>query len=253
MTGPRPLTRRKRLLILSVARQCKAASAACKLAALLPWARLVHLTATPPCLAPDPLHHLSGLHRDRARAPTVLLLNSDDQQALRHALPALGELPTAGMPLVGSAAALPALGWQLPAARGAVQQLLAAGEWLQVRARGRGCCVGKRQGRRLERHLPRQHGVGGWWAKYWGFAWSPLRPLARAAAVLAAMCRSPCRLRACPASSPPSRLLPWSNAGAPSHFAANLICFLVDHPHLLPWPAWLCRRACKRRSTPTCR
>ncbi|KAL4450230.1 hypothetical protein ABPG77_010899 [Micractinium sp. CCAP 211/92] len=74
-----------------------------------------------------------GRVKDRARAPTVLLLNTDDQQALRHSLPALGELPTAGMPLAGSSAALPALGWQLPAVRGAVQQLLAAGDWLQAR------------------------------------------------------------------------------------------------------------------------
>ena len=74
--------------------------------------------------------------RDRARAPTVLLLNSDDQQGLMHALPALADLPTAGMPLAQSAAELPALGWQLPAAKAAVQQLLAAGEWLQV---GGGC------------------------------------------------------------------------------------------------------------------
>ena len=70
--------------------------------------------------------------RDRARAPTVLLLNSDDQQGLMHALPALADLPTACMPLAQSAAELPALGWQLPAAKAAVQQLLAAGEWLQV-------------------------------------------------------------------------------------------------------------------------
>ena len=53
-----------------------------------------------------------------------------------HALPALADLPTAGMPLAQSAAELPALGWQLPAAKAAVQQLLAAGEWLQV---GGGC------------------------------------------------------------------------------------------------------------------
>lgn len=92
-----------------------------------------HLTALPLCLAPG------GPCRDRARAPTVLLLNTDDQQALRHSLPALGELPTAGMPLAGSSAALPALGWQLPAVRGAVQQLLAAGDWLQVRAPREGC------------------------------------------------------------------------------------------------------------------
>lgn len=63
----------------------------------------------------------------------MLLLNSDDQQGLLHALPALAELPTAGMPLAQSAAALPALGWQLPAARAAVQQLLSAGEWLRAR------------------------------------------------------------------------------------------------------------------------
>ncbi len=92
-----------------------------------------HLTALPLCHAPG------GPCRDRARAPTVLLLNTDDQQALRHSLPALGELPTAGMPLAGSSTALPALGWQLPAVRGAVQQLLAAGDWLQVRALREGC------------------------------------------------------------------------------------------------------------------
>lgn len=63
----------------------------------------------------------------------MLLLNSDDPQALLHTLPALADLPTAGMPLAQSAADLPALGWQLPAARGAVQQLLGAGSWLRAR------------------------------------------------------------------------------------------------------------------------
>lgn len=71
--------------------------------------------------------------RDRARAPTVLLLNTDDQQGLLHSLPALADLPTAGMPVAAPTSALPALGWQLPAARAAVAQLLAAGEWLQAR------------------------------------------------------------------------------------------------------------------------
>lgn len=80
-------------------------------------------------------------HRDRARTPTVLLLNTEDPEALRHALPALGDLPAACMPPAAVAAALPALGWQLPAARGAVQQLLAAGDWLQVRCGGRVFCA----------------------------------------------------------------------------------------------------------------
>ena len=71
--------------------------------------------------------------RDRARAPTVLLLNSGDPAALRHSLPALADLPTAAMPLAAQPSGLPALGWQLPAARSAVQQLLAAGEWLRAR------------------------------------------------------------------------------------------------------------------------
>ncbi|EFN52544.1 hypothetical protein CHLNCDRAFT_26745 [Chlorella variabilis] len=74
-----------------------------------------------------------GRIRDRARAPTVLLLNTDDQQGLLHSLPALADLPTAGMPVAAPTSALPALGWQLPAARAAVAQLLAAGEWLQAR------------------------------------------------------------------------------------------------------------------------
>lgn len=76
---------------------------------------------------------LPTTRRDRARAPTVLLLNSDEPQALRHALPALADLPTAAMPLAAPTSALPALGWQLPASRSAVQQLLAAGEWLRAR------------------------------------------------------------------------------------------------------------------------
>lgn len=68
----------------------------------------------------------------------MLLLSSDDTQALAHSLPALADLPTAGMPLAAGAAALPALGWQAPAARAAVQQLLAAGDWLRVSGSGQG-------------------------------------------------------------------------------------------------------------------
>ena len=63
----------------------------------------------------------------------MLLLNSDEPAALRHSLPALADLPTAAMPLAAAPSGLPALGWQLPAARAAVQQLLAAGEWLRAR------------------------------------------------------------------------------------------------------------------------
>ncbi|PRW20477.1 DNA polymerase epsilon catalytic subunit A [Chlorella sorokiniana] len=74
-----------------------------------------------------------GRIKDRARAPTVLLLNSDEPAALRHSLPALADLPTAAMPLAAAPSGLPTLGWQLPAARAAVQQLLAAGEWLRAR------------------------------------------------------------------------------------------------------------------------
>lgn len=62
-----------------------------------------------------------------------MLLSCDDPQGLAHSLPALADLPTAAMPLAGSAAALPALGWQLPAARAAVVQLQAAGAWLRAR------------------------------------------------------------------------------------------------------------------------
>lgn len=62
----------------------------------------------------------------------MLLLSCDDAQSLRHALPALADLPTAGMPLSQPASALPPLSWQVPAARAAMVQLLAAGEWLQV-------------------------------------------------------------------------------------------------------------------------
>lgn len=63
----------------------------------------------------------------------MLLLNSDEPAALRHSLSALADLPTAAMPLAAAPSGLPALGWQLPAARAAVQQLLAAGEWLRAR------------------------------------------------------------------------------------------------------------------------
>lgn len=102
------------------------------------WAGICRHRAAPlpalPCL---PL--LPRLNRDRARAPTVLLLSAEEPAALRHALPALGDLPTAGVPLGGAGtASLPPLGWQLPAARAAVAQLQTAGEWLQVR----GCCRG---------------------------------------------------------------------------------------------------------------
>ena len=104
------------------------------------WGAYVPGAACPGSLPPFRLPDLPPAHpptppppRDRARAPTVLLLNCDEPQALRHALPALADLPTAAMPLAAPASALPALGWQLPAARAAVQQMLAAGEWLRAR------------------------------------------------------------------------------------------------------------------------
>lgn len=93
--------------------------------------QLMCASCTPPFPPSPPLPTTPC--RDRARAPTVLLLNSDDPAALRHSLPALADLPTAAMPLAASPSGLPALGWQMPAARAAVQQLLAAGEWLRAR------------------------------------------------------------------------------------------------------------------------
>lgn len=66
----------------------------------------------------------------------MLLLNAADPAALRHALPALADLPTAGMPLAADPASLPPLGWQAPAARHALAALLAAPAWLRV---GGGC------------------------------------------------------------------------------------------------------------------
>lgn len=73
--------------------------------------------------------------RDRARGPSVLLLNAPDLQQLRHALPVLGDIPCCAMPLGNgsSADAYPALGWQTPAARTAVHRLLTAYRWLEMR------------------------------------------------------------------------------------------------------------------------
>ena len=72
--------------------------------------------------------------RDRARGPTVLLLNTTDAQSLTHSLPSLADLPCAIMPLgEDTATTYPALAWQLPAARAAIRQLLGAGGWLSMR------------------------------------------------------------------------------------------------------------------------
>ena len=56
----------------------------------------------------------------------MLLVTSPEGAALRHALPALGDLPCLALAADPSDSRYPPLGWQLPALRAAAARLLAA-------------------------------------------------------------------------------------------------------------------------------
>lgn len=66
---------------------------------------------------------------------SLMLLSAQDCTDLRHRIPALTDYPCAPVPLDPAALAYPALGWQLPAMRAALDQLVQLPEWLQVRMR----------------------------------------------------------------------------------------------------------------------
>jgi DNA polymerase epsilon subunit 1 len=73
--------------------------------------------------------------KDRARLPTLLLVNAAEPALLQHALPALTDMPWAPMPPSASGVQpYPALGWQMPAARAAAYGAAVAGPWLEQRA-----------------------------------------------------------------------------------------------------------------------
>jgi len=68
----------------------------------------------------------------QSQSPRTLPPHYNVQQ-LRHSLPSLADLPCAEMPNPSGDAPHPALGWQVPAVRGAVRRLLTVGGWLSVR------------------------------------------------------------------------------------------------------------------------
>lgn len=78
---------------------------------------------------------------DRSSGPSLVLLGAPDVGELRHAIPALADYPSAAVPLDPHASgAFPALGWQLPATKAALAQLVQMPQWLQVGGDAGWCC-----------------------------------------------------------------------------------------------------------------
>lgn len=69
--------------------------------------------------------------KDRARSPTVLLMDAPDAAGVSHAVPVMEEMPWTAMDQ--SLPRLPAVGWQVGALKTAIRRLMTAPTWMEAR------------------------------------------------------------------------------------------------------------------------